>query len=208
MFKTVQRMLIILLIIGGLLWFFSPRLFDQAANSLITSADASISQAQGLAQFVPAGVNQSQAGNLQVKIDGLTPNTPYEVTLDQGHCGATGMDLGTITSDSNGSFYNEFSLTAFKADSTWYVDIQQKTDGQSVACGLLETNSTSGSQVVSASNDGPNVFGGSQPLPNDQSQTPTPAATSTPTQPSGLPNTGADPGNNQHYDNNTYPRKY
>ncbi|MGH2510752.1 MAG: hypothetical protein ACRDHZ_25580, partial [Ktedonobacteraceae bacterium] len=163
---------------------------------------------QGLAQFVPASVNQSAKGMLQVKIDGLTPNTPYDITLDQSQCGTTGIDLGTVTSDGNGSFENEFSLASFKPDITWYVDIHQKADGQSVACGQLETNSTSGAQVISASNAGPNVFGNSQALPNDQGQTPTPAATSTPTQPSGLPNTGADPGNNQQYDNSTYPRKY
>lgn len=213
MLKILRRPLILVLIVGGALWFLAPRLFDQAANSLITSANASISQAQGLAQFVPASVNQTKQGNLQVKIDGLTPNTVYDVTLDQGQCGQMSMDLGTVNSDDNGSFYNEFALSSFKPDATWFVDIhEQNATGQTVACGQLETNSASGAQVISASNGGPNVFGGnSQSVPNDQGQTPTATpttTTNTPTQPSGLPNTGVDPGNNQQYDNDTYPRKY
>lgn len=202
--KTVQRVVIILIVVGGALWFLSPRLFDQAANSLITSA-SSVSHAQGLAQFVPANVNQTKKGALQVKIDGLSPNTVYDVTLDQGQCGANGIDLGTINSDGNGSFDNSFSLANLRQDVTWFIDIhQQNAGGQSVACGQLETNATSGSQVIT----GPNVFGGSQSLPNDQGQNQTPTTTGTTNQPSGLPNTGADPGNNQNYDNNTYPRKY
>lgn len=204
MFKLLTRVLITLLVIGVLLWFFAPRLLANAANSLINPVNTSLSQAQGLAQFIPAGVNPlSKTGDLQIKIDNLIPSTPYEITLDQGQCGSSTQDLGAVNSDPNGSFYIEFPVASLNTNSTWYVNIhQQGVDGPSVACGQLETNLTSGAQVIDASHNGPNVFDGSQSQQNDQTPTANPST------PNGLPNTGANPGNGQQYHNNQYPRKY
>lgn len=205
MFKTLSRLLVTLIILGILLWYFAPRLFANAANSLISPVDATLSQAQGMAQFIPAGVNSQNKGDLQIKVDNLLPSTSYEITLDQDQCGSQAQDLGSVNSDSNGSFYVEFPLSSLNSGSTWYVNVHQDgANGLSVACGQLETNSTSGAQAIDSSHSGPDVFDGSQPLQNSSGQTPTPS----PSKPNGLPNTGANPGNNQQYNNNQYPRKY
>lgn len=214
MFKALTRILIILIGLGVLLWIFSPRIFNNAANSFISSADA---QAQGLAQYIPSDATSSgKTGDLQVQLNGLTPSTTYEIALDQGQCGSTGKDLGQATSDNNGNFYIELPLASLDTKLTWFVDVhQQSVDGPSVACGQLQTNQDSSSQISSASLSGPNVFG-PQPSPSDQNQDTTPTVTTSgsssgttgTTTPSGLPNTGANPGNNQQYDNNKYPRKY
>ena len=214
MFKALTRVLVALVVLGALLWIFAPRIFNNAANSFISSADA---QAQGLAQFIPSNATSSgKTGDLQVQLNGLTPSTSYEITLDQDQCGPSGKDLGSVTSDGNGSFYIELPLASLDTKSIWFVDVhQQGIEGPSVACGQLQTNQDSSSQIISAPLSGPNVFG-PQPSPTDQGQDATPTATTTgssggttsPTTPNGLPNTGADPGNNQQYDNNKYPRKY
>jgi hypothetical protein len=212
-FKALTRVLLTLVVLGALLWIFAPRLFSNAANSFITSADA---QAQGLAEYVPPGaLSSSKQGDLQVQLNGLTPSTTYEVTLDQGTCGSTWKDLGSVTSDSNGNFYFELPLASLDTKSTWFVDVlQQNLGNSSVACGQLQTNQDSSSQIINAPLSGPNVFG-PQPTSGDQNgATPTApttggsgGTTGTGT-PNGLPNTGANPGNNQQYDNNKYPRKY
>lgn len=208
MFKTLFRLLLILVVVGALIWFFAPRFFNDAANSLISSVNSSVAQAQGLAQFVPAGVNSvsNTKGNLQVNLNGLTPNTTYELYLDQTQCGALTKDLGPVKSDANGSFYIEVPLTTLDTTKTWFVDILQQ--GQSVACGQLQTNQQTGTQAISAS-QGPNDFG---PQPTSANGSPTsnsPLTNNTTNNSStGLPNTGANPGSGQQYDNNQYPRKY
>jgi hypothetical protein len=203
-FRTFFRIILILVVLGTLVWIFSPRVFNNAANTLLTSADASIANAQGLAQYVPAGVTgQSQSGDLQVNLSGLLPSTSYEITLDESQCGAMSKDLGSVSSDGNGTFYIELSLASLDITRTWFINIhQQGILGPSVACGHLETNQDSGTQAVNASQSGPNVFGASQSLPNNQ------GASSTGTPPGGLPNTGAGPDDGQSYTNSTYPRKY
>jgi hypothetical protein len=213
-FTRLFRLLLILIILGALIWFLAPRIFDGAANALISSTG---SQAQGLAQFVPAGVNSSNnaKGDLQIDLTGLTPDTTYQLTLDQFQCGETSTNLGQVTSDGNGNFYIEIPLTSLDTKQTWYVDVLQQ--GQSVACGLLQTNQDVGMQVVNAAQAGPSIFG-PQSTQDAQNQTSTPTSGATPTAnsnvnntPTGLPNmpvTGANPGSNQQYDNNQYPRKY
>ena len=216
MFKALIRVLVILAIVGILIFIFAPRLFNTAANSLISPTDGSSVQAQGLAQYFPASVtSKGKAGDLQVNLSGLTPSTSYEITLDQNQCGTTTQDLGAITSDSNGSFYSEMPLNSFDPNATWFVDIhQQGINGPSVACGQLSTNLNSSAQAIDSSQTGPNVFGGSQPLPNNQSNNAnTTGANSglnngSSSTPSGLPNTGANPGNGQQYASNHSPRKY
>jgi len=204
-FRTLFRIILILVVIGTLVWVFSPRIFNNAANTLLTSVDASIANAQGLAQFVPAEVTgQNRSGDLQVNLSGLLASTLYAITLDESQCGSMSKMLGSGTSDGNGTFYIELPLASLDTHQTWFVDVhQQGTQGPSVACGQLETNQDSGTQAVNASQLGPNIFGPSQALPNNQ------ASPSTGTSPSGLPNTGAGgPDNGQSYTNSTYPRKY
>lgn len=204
MFRTLFRIILILAVIGTLIWIFSPRIFNNAANTLLTSVDTSIANAQGLAQFVPAEVTgQNQSGALQVNLSGLLASTSYAITLDESQCGSLSKNLGNVISDGNGSFYIEFPMASLDTRQTWFVDVhQQGTQGPSVACGQLETNQDSGTQAVNASQSGPNVFGPSQALPNSQN------SSSTGTSPSGLPNTGVGPENGQSYTNSTYPRKY
>jgi len=207
-FKTLMRIILILVVVGTLVWIFSPRIFSDAANTMLTSADSSIANARGLAQFIPAdATGQNKSGDLQVNLSGLQANTSYEITLDESQCGLVNKDLGGATADKNGSFYIELPLSSLDTRQTWFVDIhQQGINGETVACGQLETNQDSGAQAVNASQSGPNVFGGLQSLPNDQNQSTTTTSGATP--PGGLPNTGASPGNGQQYNNSTYPRKY
>ena len=212
MFKTLTRLLLVLIIVAGLLWFFAPHLFSNAANSLVSSVDPSVAQAQGLAQFVPAGsttMDQGKSGDLQVNVSSLQPDTTYDITLDQGQCGAESKDLGQVTTDGNGGFYAELPLKTLDVSQAWFVDVHdQDAQGSSVACGQLQTNQDASTQAGISVQSSTNVFSGSQPLPNDSNNADgTPTATTTPSTPSGLPNTGANPGSGQ-YDNNTNPRKY
>lgn len=207
-FKTVFRVLLTLIVAGALVWFFAPRLFNDAANSLISSADASASKVQGLAQYMPPDANQAtnNKGDLQVNLSGLSPNTSYELTLDESQCGSDTRDLGAVNSDGNGNFYIELPLATLDTNQTWFVDVhQQGVLGTSVACGQLQTNLNSSAQAIDATQAGPNVFGPQQSGQNAQGTTSTPTSG---TKPNGLPNTGVNPGNGQQYDNNQYPRKY
>lgn len=201
MFRRLFRLLMTLIILGILIWFLAPRIFDGAANSLIHST---VSQAQGLAQFVPASVNSlnNAKGDLQINLTGLTPDTTYQITLDQVQCGGNSTNLGQARSDGNGNFYTEIPMTSLDTSQIWYVDVLQQ--GQSVACGRLQTDQDAGTQVISAVQSGPDVFG-PQPTQNSTS------GASNNTQSSSLPNmptTGVSAGNSQQYDNNQYPRKY
>ncbi|HEY3993066.1 MAG TPA: hypothetical protein VGM01_09335 [Ktedonobacteraceae bacterium] len=209
MFTKVFRLLLIVVVVGALIWFLAPRVLNSAANSIISSSG---SQAQGLAQFVPAsaGSSPNAKGDLQVNLTGLTPNTTYEVSLDQGQCGSPNTDLGPAKSDANGNFYIELPMNALNNNQTWYIDVLQQ--GQSVACGQLQTDQNASAQAISAG--GPNVFG-PQPTQGTQGQTDTPTTSSSSvpnsTTSSTLPNlpvTGVNSGGNQQYDNNQYPRKY
>ena len=216
-FKRLFRLLLTLVVVVVLIVFLAPRIFNGAANSLISSMNSSVAQAQGLAQFVPANVTSSNnaKGDLQVNLTGLTPSTTYQLTLDQGLCGGTSTSLGSATSDANGNFYIEIPMTSLDIKQTWYVDVLQQ--GQSVACGPLQTNQDASTQVVNASQAGPNVFGPQDTSPAQDTQNQNSAASSSPVTNSnvtnvststGLPNTGVNPGNSQQYDNNQFPRKY
>jgi hypothetical protein len=193
-FRRLFRWLVILAVVIALIWIFAPRLFNNAANSLISSINSTASQAQGLALFVPAGPNSPNRsqGDLQINLTGLNPNTTYALTLDQGQCGGVSKDLGQRKSDANGHLYIEIPLASLDITRTWFVNVLQQ--GQSVACGLLQTNQSSSTQAINATQSGPNVFG--------------PQTGANQSAPGGLPNTGVKPGGNQQYRNNQYPRKY
>lgn len=215
MFKRVFRVLLTLVCLIALVWIFAPRILDGAANSLLSSVN---SQVQGMAQFVPAGVSSlsDKQGDLQVNLSGLTPDSTYQLTLDQAQCGGTSTQLRKVTTDSNGNLYAEIPLTSIDLTRSWYLDVLQQ--GQSVACGLLQTNKDADNQVISATLDGSSVFD-PQANPTDQPAQDTPQGqvsnsvpNDTPTDNNtpltGLPNTGAAPGDSQQYDNNQFPRKY
>jgi hypothetical protein len=210
-FKQLFRGLLILIVVAGLVWFFAPRILNNAANTTLSSANSSL--AQGLAQFIPATLTtqKKSGGDLQVQLNGLDANTTYEVTLDQGSCGTVSKDLGHATSDKNGNFSGVFTLASFDSKQTWFLDVHQAVaSGVSIACGQLQTSQAASSQIINAAENGPGVFSGvsSTPTP-DPSQSTSPQVTPTATQ--GLPNvpdTGADPGTDQNYDNGQYPRKY
>jgi hypothetical protein len=202
--KTLFRVILIVVVGGVLLWFLAPRIFNDAANAILSSTGSAVAQAQGLAQYIPPDASTSgKSGDLQVNLSGLTPRTSYEITLDEGQCGTIDKDLGSVTSDGSGNFYIELPLASLDTGQTWFVDVHQDgANGPSVACGQLSTNQNASSQVINASQSGPNVFGPQAPATSSSATGS--SGTSTPS----LPNTGADPGNNQQYDNNQYPRKY
>lgn len=210
MFKKLTRILITLVVIGVLVWLLAPRIFDNAANSLISS---STTQAQGMAQFVPAqGISAtSSQGEVQVNLTGLSPDTTYKLSLDKGQCGSSTINLGPAKTDANGNFYVELPLSSLDTNQTWYIDVLQQ--GQSVACGLLQTDASVSSQVINA---GPNVFGPQTPSTDqtDQNSASTPGTsapqqntTSSSTLPN-LPGTGVKPDDGQQYNNSHDPRKY
>ena len=203
MFRALLRVLLILVVIGALLWFFAPRVFNNAANSAINSASSAAAQVQGLAQFVPLtpdAQSSTTSGTLQVQVNGLNPQSNYEITLDQNQCGSFIKYMGKVTTDGGGGFYIEIPVSSLNVNQNWYIDVhQQGANGLTVACGQLETNKTSSAQVISTSQNGANVFGnGSQGSFQNQGSSTSP----------GFPNTGVDPGSNQDYDNSQYPRKY
>lgn len=199
MLRSLFRILIILAVVGVLFFFFAPRFFNNAANSLISSVNSSVAQAQGVAQYIPPGVTSqgsSKLSDLQVKLNDLLSNSTYDITLDQGQCGNVWKDLGSIKADGSGNFDKQIPVSTLDLTKTWFVDIhQQNASGASVACGTLETNQTTGAQAIDASHSGQSTSGGAP-------------SSSSPASSPGLPNTGANPGNTHSYDNNQYPRKY
>lgn len=209
MIKMIFRLIIILVVGGVLLFLFAPRVFDNAGNSLLAAANSS--NAQGLAQLIPAGVGSlGKSADLQVKVDGLLPSTQYEITLDPGQCGGfPTRDLGPISTDTNGSLFTTISLTPVDTKLSWYVDVLQGAGGVSVACGQLQMNKDTTSQVISATSSGaPTPTESSPSVPSSSSQGLPQSASSSGGTPGGLPNTGVRPGSGNGYDNTTYPRKY
>jgi hypothetical protein len=202
MLRGLFRIIVILIVIGVLFFFFAPRFFNNAANSLLSSTNTAVAHAQGLAQYIPSNATtQGATSDLQVKLNDLLANANYDITLDQGQCGNVVKDLGTIKSDVGGNFDNVIPLSTLDLSKVWFIDVHlDNASGTSVVCGQLETNQSSGTQVITPATPKQNVFGSTT---SQSSQ----GSSSTGTSPN-LPNTGAKPGNSQDYDNNTYPRKY
>ncbi len=205
MFRRLFRLLLTLVIVGGLLWYFAPHVVSGAANSLLNSLNNST--AQGMAVFVPPGTNSpnNSKGDLQINLTGLTPGASYDLHLDQAQCGNLSKDLGSVTADANGNAYIEIPLTGLDINQSWLVNVLQQ--GTSVACGTLQTNQAASSQVVNAAQNGPDYFGAQTTTQATPTTQPSQSQGNTATTPY-LPNTGAQPGNSQQYDNNQYPRKY
>ena len=221
MIRALFRLLFLGVVVVIVLALFAPRYLEQAGNSLISAFNNSA--ATGLAQYIPANVNDSNS-HLQLSIQGLPVNTKYEVTLDPGKCnGSPNQDIGPITSNANGSVAGEFKFGTLNTAQTWFVDLHQgpTASGTTVACGQLEINKDSASQsndttTLSTNGDtfsvslNPNSNSSGQQTgsnTDDENNEP-PTTSSTPTTPKGFPNTGVNPGGKNSYDNTTYPRKF
>jgi hypothetical protein len=104
--KLLRNLLFTGIILAGLLYFFSPRLFAQVGNSAINAINDSA--ASGLAQYLPTGINGT-TNDLQLKMSGLTSKFTYFVTLDTGSCGGLPMiNLGKFSSDDNYTFPRKY----------------------------------------------------------------------------------------------------
>jgi len=215
------RLVLLSIVTVVLIIFFAPSLIKGAGNSLITSIDNTA--AQGIAQIIPHA--QGNGADLQVKLDGLTANTDYYISLDQGQCGGTALfNVGKISTNANGSTTATLSLNDLRnalSQGLW-LDVHQGTDasGQSIACGQILSNDSAITQL------------GSTPTTSTDTSTPIPTTAvsnsyTTTTSPvnnvdtsvsdraalhghgvSSFPDTGVAPATNNSYDNYTFPRKY
>jgi len=211
-----------------LIILFAPSLLRGAGNSVVTSLNNTA--AQGIAQIIPHA--QGSGADLQVKLDGLTANTNYYVSLDQGQCGGTALfNVGKITSDANGSTTATLSLNDIRnaLQQGLYLDVHQGTDttGQSIACGQVLSTDSIISQFGGSTNNGTTPTATTVAVTANATATPTSPPITIPTSNTssvdssgrdssflhghmfgGFPNTGVAPANNSSYDNYTYPRKY
>src|ERR1700730_11477196 len=92
------RLLVLAAILFGLLVIFLPQFLASAGNSLLNNTNSSAAPISGLALYVPANFLDKN-NKLQVSLSGLDANKKYEVTLDPGNCGNSGVDVGFVTSD-------------------------------------------------------------------------------------------------------------
>jgi hypothetical protein len=209
--KLLRNLLFTGIILAGLLYFFSPRLFAQAGNSAINAINDSA--ASGLAQYLPTGIDGTM-NDLQLKMSGLTSKFTYFVTLDTGSCGGSPMtDLGKFSSDSSGNLDANVSPGNLNTGQALYIDVHQgdTNTGQSVACGQLQINNhtLSGldlSGTTASSNSQLNVNLGPSTSQGTGQSSGVSAPQSRPQ--AGFPNTGVAPAGSDSYDNYTFPRKY
>ena len=212
MIRLLSRLLFLGVLVVLVLALFAPKYLEQAGNSLITAFNNSA--ATGLAQYIPSNVADKD-NHLQVSVQGLSPNTKYEVTLDADNCNGSPMkDVGPVTSDGSGSVTAEFTLASLDTNRVWFVDIHQgpTSSGTTVACGRLEINKDSASQVSTPTTLDTNgdtftlSLGSNTTTGSGSAQAP--STGSTPTTPKGFPQTGVNPGGKNSYKNTTYPRKF
>jgi len=196
-----------------------------AGNAVVTSLNNTA--AQGIAQIIPHA--QGNGGDLQVKLDGLTANTNYYVSLDQGRCGGTALyNVGKVTADANGSTTATLSLNDIRnaLQQGLYLDVHAGTDttGQSIACGQVLSTDSIISQFTGSGNNSTTPTATTVSVTSNA--TPTSPPITIPTNTSsvdtsgtdslflhgrlfgGFPDTGVAPANTNGYDNYTYPRKY
>ena len=201
MFRCLFRLILLAAVAVLAFIFLGASFFAQIGNSLLNAVNNSA--VNGLAQFIPASYTD-QSSYLQVSANNLTANSQYDVTLDSQSCGGSGLDLGTVVADSSGSINKVFPLEKFDASQTWYIDIHQGSNasGNVLACGLLilKSNGAAPESTPFIILNAPSTE--QVPAPTIAGQTPTP------TTQMGFPNTGARPGDKNHYDNNVYPRKF
>ncbi|GAC1383373.1 MAG: hypothetical protein NVS4B7_13340 [Ktedonobacteraceae bacterium] len=234
MIRKFFRLILLGIILIVLIIIFAPTLIKGAGNALLTSANDS--SAQGIAQILPHA--QGKGADLQIKLDGLTANSPYYVSLDQGQCsGASLYTVGRIVTDGNGAATTTLPLNDLQnsiQQNLWLnVHRGSDTSGQSVACGQVLSNDN----VLSQFGNAPTVTTSSSSLvvnpsisnssnstdvPNGVVNTNNPAIDTnagTDNNPqaslvgrrhsiTAFPDTGVAPAKSNFYDNYSFPRKY
>ncbi|HZU70963.1 MAG TPA: hypothetical protein VFA09_27045 [Ktedonobacteraceae bacterium] len=206
MFKLIRNLLFTAIIVGGVLYFFTPRLFAQVGSSAVNAINNSTTT--GLAQYLPKDVNGTTDA-LQLNLSGLASHFSYFVTIDTGKCGGSPMfNLGKYSSDSNGNLDTLLSTTNLDTSHTLYIDIHQgnSASGTTVACGQLQINKNSVTSLNLTGNSSTNT----NLTPLNGQNTGQSSSTSAPAgiPQGGFPNTGVAPAGSNSYDNYSYPRKY
>jgi len=204
MLKLLSRLLVIGLIALGLFLVFGGQFFQNTGNALINAINGSA--VHGLAQVVPS--TSGNTSDLQVNLQGLASKAHYDVTLDQNKCGGPVVqDVGLVTTDENGNVTATFMVPDISklTQQTLWVDVHQGPDKsyQSTACGQVQLNRTSASQVNLSGSTSSSK--GSSSVPSGVSNSGGGNQNSSST---GLPNSGVAPGGSNSYDNYTFPRKY
>ncbi|HLH60933.1 MAG TPA: hypothetical protein VKV20_04555 [Ktedonobacteraceae bacterium] len=206
MFKLIRNLLFTAIIVGGALYFFTPRLFAQVGNSVVNAINNST--VTGLAQYLPKDVNGT-TNTLQLNLSGLTSRFSYFVTIDTGKCGGSPMiDLGKYLSDSSGNLNLLTTPGNLDTSHTLYIDIHRgNTDtSTSIACGQLQVNNHAITRLdlTGSSSQSNNLAPSSG---QNTSQTSNNSETQSRPQ-AGFPNTGVAPAGSSSYDNYSFPRKY
>ena len=222
MLRILSWLLGLVLIALVLLLFFGGQFFQKAGNAVINAINGSA--VHGLAQVVPG--NTGNTSDVQVNLQGLAPQSRYDVTLNENTCGGTIVqDLGIVTTDANGNVTATFTVPDVSqyAQQTLWVDVHQSTtsSSQGTACGQVQLNSSATSQVNvlnTTGSTGSNSSTGSSTVsstnsssvPSGVSNTNTnnPDNSDSPPGHIGLPNSGVAPADGNSYDNYTFPRKY
>ena len=215
MLRILSWLMGIALIALVLFLFFGGQFFQKAGNAVINAINGSA--AHGVAQVVP---NTGNTSDVQVNLQGLAPQSRYDVTLDENTCGGTIVqDLGLVTTDTDGNVTATFTVPDVSqyAQQTLWVDVHQSTtsSSQSTACGQVQLNSSATSQVDLSNSTG--STSSSTSSSTTSSNVPSGVSNSNPDNPDssdttpghiGLPNSGVAPGDSNSYDNYTFPRKY
>lgn len=219
MLRLIIRLLVIGLIALGLFLFLGAQFFQNAGTALIKAVNGSA--VQGQAQILPG--TSGNSSNLQLTLQGLTPKSTYDITLDQGQCGGTLVkNVGPVTTDANGNVTKTVTIpnVSNQTQQTYWIDVHQGTSSSasSAACGQIQSNSTplSNANVVSSTNSSSSSNStGSSTITVDNPTgvsntdvTPVSGQGNQSTSSTGLPNTGVVPGGSNSYDNYTFPRKY
>lgn len=227
MIRRFFRLLFLCMVVVVLIILFAPTLLKGAGNALLTSLNNTA--AQGVAQVIPHATGQGS--DLQVQLSGLTANTNYYISLDEGQCGGTALfNVGKITTDASGSTTATLSLNDLRnaLQQGLYLDVHQGTDstGQSVVCGQVLSTDSIISQLSGSSNTTPTPTTVSATTSTGATATPTASPVTVPTTivntdtsnldsgflrghlSNGFPDTGVAPASSSSYDNYTYPRKY
>ncbi len=208
--RRLFRLLLLVAIIIVVAIIFLPKFFAQAGNTAFNNTSNSGNPVSGLAQLIPANF-LNKNNQLQISLNGLDANKNYAVTLDPGECGNSGfINVGTVTSDSNGNVNTTFSLSSFNENGQiWFVDVHSGASANDnvMACSQLNTNDTSA--AADATNTALQLSPGltNSDSTNSQSSSNTNSTTNVP-KPQGFPQTGVAPSSSNSYDNNVYPRKF
>lgn len=193
MFRMLLRLALIVVVGVSFLLLYRPDLVTKASNALLSSDNGG---AVGSAQYLPGIAGKSSS--LQLSLQGLISHLHYVVTLNQGSCsGKVLATVGEITADQQGNAVatmQKTNLDSVLTQGVWINVHKDSASGATVACGQVQTNST----TAKAQTGTPATV----PLSSSKA---TPSSSSGAR---GFPQTGAPPANDDSYDNYTFPRKY